>query len=353
MTINIYIDVSSLACPLGVKNASDMVDMEHYIEDLVFLRDNLKSELYAFYSSPTLADSLFDSGLYPAFNDLAHILTETGLAEIYQPKDVNKIYDVIYNKMPFSQIPIEGTIRYSKISINPSLNDLENENIRAAQHSEMGRAAVAKTSGWLNSQQLLIFGDFAAHSPEVESITQVEGIAAQGDAVSFDGKTAVQYPLEFTEFFPFVRRISRLPNEIDTTVEASRCRNSDQLTAVVSIAIERKALENNAIIREWCLGPQFFESMESLHLQNDLTATRAIIDSITETVLKMNLPQTHLLRLNEGGNSGRRRDGDAVAWRRDVGHEYHLHYWEVGDRCELASIVVHGDMTIPPFSAER
>ncbi|WP_250507115.1 hypothetical protein [Caballeronia sp. GAFFF3] len=353
MAINIYIDVSSLACPIETQNENDMVEMERYVEDLVFLRDNLRSELYNFYSSPALADSLFESGLYPVFGDLSHILNKTGLNEVYQPKDVNKIYDVIYNKIPFSPIPVEGDIQYSRISINPELNDLESDEIKATQRSEMGRAAVARTSGWLNSQQLLIFGDFAINSSGCEAITQVEGVAAKGEAATLDGQMAIEYPLEFAEVFPFVRRISRLPNEIDTTAEASRCRSTDQLAAVLSIAMERKARENDATIREWRLGPHFFKSIEELHLLNDLTATRSIVDSLTEAVLKMNLPQTHLLRLNEGGNSGRRRDGDAVAWRRDVGHEYHLHYWEIGDRCELASIVVHGDMTIPSLSSER
>jgi hypothetical protein len=33
--------------------------------------------------------------------------------------------------------------------------------------------------------------------------------------------------------------------------------------------------------------------------------------------------------------------------RRDIGYDYHVHYWEHGGHIEFASVVIHNDLTIP------
>lgn len=72
------------------------------------------------------------------------------------------------------------------------------------------------------------------------------------------------------------------------------------------------------------------------------------LTAIVETVFRENLGKTHRLRSGRGGNDPPRTRSDAaLAWRRDIDYDYHLHYWELTDgTVEIADIVCHNDFTI-------
>ena len=73
-----------------------------------------------------------------------------------------------------------------------------------------------------------------------------------------------------------------------------------------------------------------------------------ILQSVVESVGNEKLRQVHKLRTGEGGNNPQQRRGRDRAQRRDIDHEFHLHYWECeGGRIELASVVHHNDFSIP------
>ena len=75
-------------------------------------------------------------------------------------------------------------------------------------------------------------------------------------------------------------------------------------------------------------------------------ALRAICDAVD----RQNMPAVHALRVGAGGSDPQRRrsSDEAKAWRRDVDHEYHLHYWEREDgSIEIATVGVHNDFSIP------
>ena len=58
-----------------------------------------------------------------------------------------------------------------------------------------------------------------------------------------------------------------------------------------------------------------------------LGSLRAAADAID----RQKMSAVHALRTGEGGDNPQRlRERDsAKAWRRDVDHEYHLHYWDI------------------------
>jgi hypothetical protein len=57
---------------------------------------------------------------------------------------------------------------------------------------------------------------------------------------------------------------------------------------------------------------------------------------------------THVLRQGPGGGDPPIEVDGRAAWRRDIDHEYHLHYW-VGRAgvIELAAVVPHNEFGIP------
>jgi hypothetical protein len=348
MTINIYVDASSLACPIGTASDDDLsIELERYINDLIFVKENLDSNIYRFFSSTELPEALFSTGLYPLLNDIKYMLELTGLQEIYQPKDVNRVFDLLFRKMPFLPLPLVGDAKFEKLTVVPRLNHFDNDELRERQLLELGKAAASKRSGWLRAEDLVVFADFVNDDGEDGRAADVRGILREGKFEEGSAFEDVALPIVFSEVFPSVRRLAAFSQELDLGIEASRCRTAEQLSAVLGMAVAQKASKSGLASREWLLGPHFFESMADLHLPNDATAIRCLVDAIVDTILRTNLAQTHHLRKNAGGNSPPQTDGDAVAWRRDVGYEFHLHYWEIGGRCEIASVVVHENMSIP------
>lgn len=72
--------------------------------------------------------------------------------------------------------------------------------------------------------------------------------------------------------------------------------------------------------------------------------------AICEAIDKQSMGSAHPLRTGTGGNDPqqKRASDKAKAVRRDIDHEYHLHYWQLPDgSIELASVGVHNDLTIP------
>jgi hypothetical protein len=63
---------------------------------------------------------------------------------------------------------------------------------------------------------------------------------------------------------------------------------------------------------------------------------------VAEAVDQLNLADTHALRKSGAARAAQVTRGKDTAWRRDIDHEFHLHYWESEDGgIELASVVPH------------
>ncbi|HUS84502.1 MAG TPA: hypothetical protein VMX56_05125 [Anaerolineales bacterium] len=75
-------------------------------------------------------------------------------------------------------------------------------------------------------------------------------------------------------------------------------------------------------------------------------ALRAVCSAIDQ----QNLRAVHALRTGPGGNDPQRRRSfdNSKAWRRDIDHEYHFHYWELQNgSIEVATVGVHNELSIP------
>lgn len=73
-----------------------------------------------------------------------------------------------------------------------------------------------------------------------------------------------------------------------------------------------------------------------------------VLRAIVETLDKINLAAVHALRTGDGGGNPQRMRGTDKAQRRDIDHDYHLHYWQCEDGVvELASIGPHNNFSIP------
>ena len=113
--------------------------------------------------------------------------------------------------------------------------------------------------------------------------------------------------------------------------------------------IELAEIANWPIRRYNCtFGRHFIQNIHDLNFHRDLVRARMLIRACTEVACSIRLGDAHRIRVSRGGSSEElRRDHDgATAWRRDIDHEYHLHYWLTPEGPELSNVVIHNDFSI-------
>ncbi len=98
----------------------------------------------------------------------------------------------------------------------------------------------------------------------------------------------------------------------------------------------------------WSLGTRFLDSLRGMNLARGSGLLRAVLEGCADTILGKT-EHTHRLRIDAAGGARERvRERDrAVAWRRDLTYDLHLHYWQTPAGPELASVVMHNDFGIP------
>ena len=79
-----------------------------------------------------------------------------------------------------------------------------------------------------------------------------------------------------------------------------------------------------------------------------LTHAKELLRAMSETLLKTKMRDVHALRTGSGPQAPQRKRGRDKAWRRDIDHDLHLHYWERADgSIEFACVGHHNSMSIP------
>ncbi|MGO4157468.1 hypothetical protein [Cupriavidus sp. YAF13] len=349
MALNIYIDISSLACPMAILEGTEKSEeLEGYIHDLIFVKDNLNSSLVQFWGDVNLPDLLVESGLYPLFSDIKYLLIETGLDSVYHPRDVNRVFELLVKKMPFSQPLINSDVTFENISMAPRMGISFDDDVKDAQDRAVGSLAFAHSIGEVTAGKTILFADIAEQG---SNSAKVEGSVSTATWHRRHNGPDVEYPFDLESEFPYVRRISKWHESLDCCNEVEHCYNSGALAELLSIGVAQRCAQG-AKGRSWRLGGELYNNFNALFLRNDRTASKAFFESCLDTIAMANLPQTHQLRKGMGGNSGARTQGNAVAWRRDIGHDYHLHYWEIDGLCEISNIVMHNDFSISRCSVE-
>ncbi|MCX7218690.1 MAG: hypothetical protein NTY70_07045 [Burkholderiales bacterium] len=94
------------------------------------------------------------------------------------------------------------------------------------------------------------------------------------------------------------------------------------------------------------IGRNFISSAKSLNFMTDHKKIGRLLKACCELLTNQNLANSHWLRAGKGANDVQRSRGDWRAWRHDIDDEFHLHYWKLRDRIELANVVVHNDFEI-------
>jgi len=91
----------------------------------------------------------------------------------------------------------------------------------------------------------------------------------------------------------------------------------------------------------------FQKSLEDCGILLNAGLANSTLRAVVHTIENVHMAATHPLREGSGPNEAQVRRGKDLAWRRDIDHEYHLHYWQCpGGLVELACVVTHNDFHI-------
>lgn len=141
---------------------------------------------------------------------------------------------------------------------------------------------------------------------------------------------------------------------IDESAVLRGALNAQGVELAIQIRLYKSRLQRQ-VVPDWddiggmTLGRRFEDSILGCCRDADSGFPDRVLRAVCEAIDRESLQAVHALRTGPGGNDPQRvRASDkAKAWRRDVDHEYHLHYWERSDGAiEFASVSVHNDFSI-------
>ena len=106
------------------------------------------------------------------------------------------------------------------------------------------------------------------------------------------------------------------------------------------------------LAKRFAVGPRFATAILAQGPPGRESMRTKILRAAAEVVLGVHMEKSHALRQGPGGNDPQIVDGSRKAWRHDVDHEWHLHYWRpTSAGVELASLGPHNSFSIPDCSA--
>ena len=94
------------------------------------------------------------------------------------------------------------------------------------------------------------------------------------------------------------------------------------------------------------IGTEFVSSAKALGFMHEAKKIDRLLRVCGDLLAERNLANSHWLRTGRGANDPQRVTGLWKAWRHDIDHEFHLHYWRCGNQIKLANVVVHNDFDI-------
>jgi hypothetical protein len=120
---------------------------------------------------------------------------------------------------------------------------------------------------------------------------------------------------------------------------------ADGMLFAIRVAAEQ--IRGNSAVSQVQIGGNFIDSATSFHFDQDTGKASRLLSACAEVAVGCKLNQVHAIRTSKTGNAKQLRRGTAKAWRKDIDHDFHLHYWQLeSGLIRLASVAAHSDFSI-------
>jgi hypothetical protein len=342
----VYLDAFTLACPppeAGIESFGS------YIQNLLNWSALRRTEWIDIYTSRKTSEVLFEVGAYPPWPELKRAINYLGIQHV-QVKDIVEIVNgflqrtsLVENELGiddllFDQYELVPAVDYA-VRPGPFALHFELLTILLALHKSLYEE--------LSNPLLLSSPDLKHHGKTRVTATLLE-VACSSSSVAV---AACRAPYTVSAQFA----ICICLHSLHMSVDACGIWSSSTCYEAMRKAIEVFAYQQNPSGFEYfnilenhpfSFGQNFIGSSRASGFFDDPRKIRMLLRACVESILETNLRAVHALRVDRGNESVQITRGTDKAWRRDIDHEYHLHYWETENGFELADVVHHKDFRI-------
>jgi hypothetical protein len=346
--LSITIDASTFAPPFSNPTADGVY---LFVERLLGWREILDRGSARVLTSRSTPEVLIRCELYPLRPHISKLLAQTGVVE-YDANTIAAVVETLLNRSTTLEDAFLVTdVLASELSFSP---DAFKNYSPALLREECQKCAllIAILRTHANDPCL----DNHAIAVRARRGDRVIRVTAILDIVDHKRTDLGSLPLSPASFKGSIVVCDSFPDYLQTVEETSLWQNAtgnQDLDLAIRIAL-LKDRRHRGVGADWnglprfAIGGHFFASVVSCGSLSGSGLAQRTLRAVVETIEHLNPAATHHLRTGAGGGNPQRMRGADGAWRRDIDYEYHLHYWECsGGFVELASIVVHNDLTIP------
>jgi hypothetical protein len=341
--VSIFLDAYLFACPTV---ESGPAAAEEFIRRILSWKDIRDRGWAALCLSSTAFEALSAEQYYPAWVRVAQLLAYSGIEDI-APKDVSDLVNSLLSKTQTVEDVFgleclvnrvdwdtEGWMRERPAAFLTELERLAA--LALVAHLLLPSDAndpvivTAGVAGECARPHVSVNVDFDARHPEprTELAREIEGIVAVcGSYKSLCG---------FLE-----------PARLWRYATADNERHHAILMALFARGPDRVLDHGERGNLQWSFGGEFIESAARLGFTHEAAKIQRLLRACVNCILREDMRSTHEIRTSEAGDAPQLLRGGHGAWRRDIDHEFHLHYWQTEDGPEFASVVHHNDMSIP------
>jgi hypothetical protein len=344
---SVFVDAFVFSCPTPDEGIGEF---DAYVRNLVAWQELRHANWLDLCLSQKTVNVLFDTNTYPLWPHLATALSQLEAPTI-QARDVVSLVDALLTRLPtiesrlgIDELLIDAYTCQPSYHISARLPPfVEHYKDLTAMMCLCERNARAG-----HDQQILITRGLKASDHVIEITCEVLACDTARENAS------LKLPCHVSGRFPACIDPDGLRSLIDPVSlwQVARCEEAYQ--GAVEVYIYQQAATfglPTTLNRQlpWSFGPQFVGTASQHGFVDQDEKVAKVLRALAETILEANLRSTHPLRTSSGGNAPQRRRNrdDAAAWRRDIDHDLHLHYWQTPQGLEFASIVHHNDMSIP------
>jgi hypothetical protein len=341
--VNLHIDSYYIACP---KIEEGEMAFLQYANSLLEWRDVHKGKDINFFISRNSLETLERSNRYPFWHDLRSAIKIFAIDYI-QDKDLNAL--------------VEGLLTRSFcIESELLIDDILFEYKKELQLGILPKRDVLFQEDYLYSISIIALRAFLKKDLDGQNFLLSKNIEGSLKKIALDYSVSIiqpdsglDLPIDLISSVDVVESFLELVKNIncEQVISKSSCDEKKLIFAIkISTFIMGVTLGK---FQEWesvpsfSVNKSFFNTVEKLKFLNEEKKVKLLLRTISEILLGVNLKATHPLRNGKGATCQPHKKGNFTSQRTDVDYDYHLHFWKDGNNIELASLVIHEDMSIP------
>lgn len=334
--IDIYFDAFLCACP-AVEEGEDR--FEEFLRGILLLVEIPNTSWLRLSTSRCSAEALYQAGRYPVRPDIERAVAAFGRSYI-EPRDIIEIVNRLLSRQPTLEDRLElSDFLYDQLVTIPRIQTpqipLNNEAFE--KHIVLAAFNTSVKDGDRASDLLVSSGLALSCS----------NLLVQASITCIDPEPARTLPYCLSSSLNVCSSWHTVCTAITIDQAWAASTTDDDYVGALKIYLISHSTAATTPQLAWKFGPDFVESFVVLGFDRQQTKIRSLLRACSETIYSLNMSATHSLRRGAGPNELQLKKGRWKAWRRDIDHEYHLHYWENGDEVEFAAVVVHNDFRIP------